>query len=96
VGIGVAHRLAVRRLVLSLLLVSGCISSRGRVNVAATTGVWGGAMIVGGAALGAGVCEPSDEQCDRVEHDYAASAALIVGGVALLGLAWLVHHKTDD
>ena len=83
-----------RGVLLCLLLVSGCISSNGRVNVAATTGVWGGAMIVGGASLGAGRCEPSDEQCDRVEHDPAAAAALIVGGVALLGFAWLIHHKS--
>jgi hypothetical protein len=95
-GTSVAHcRIVLRALSLSLLL-TGCISSNGRVNVAATTGVWGGAMIVGGAALGAGVCEPSDEQCDRVEHDPAAAAALIVGGAALLGLAYLFHHQSGD
>ncbi len=77
-----------------LLLFTGCVTHRGRVNVAATTGVWGAAMIVGGASLAAGTCEPSDEQCDRVERDPAAAGALIIGGAALLGLAYL-FHQTD-
>ncbi len=83
----------VRAVLLSLLLLSGCITSNGRVNVTATTGVWGGAMIVGGATLGAGTCEPSDEQCDRVERDPAAAAALVIGGAGLLALAWLFHQS---
>ena len=85
-----------RSLLLSVGLLSGCISSHGRVNVAATTAVWGGAMIVGGATLGAGTCEPSDEQCDRVERDPAAAVALVVGGASLLALAWLFHQSETD
>ena len=79
---------------MSLLLLTGYVTHHGRVNVAATTGVWGAAMIVGGASLAAGTCEPSDAQCDQVQRDPAAAAGLVIGGAALLGLAWL-FHQTD-
>lgn len=85
-----------RAVVLSLLLLTGCISSRGRVNVPATTGVWGAALIVGGATLAAGTCEPSDEQCDRVERDPVAAGGFIIAGASLLALAWLIHHSESD
>ena len=85
-----------RAVVLSLLLLTGCITSRGRVNVPATAGVWGAAMIVGGATLAAGTCEPSDEQCDRVDRDPAAAAGFVIAGASLLTLAWLIHHSESD
>jgi hypothetical protein len=83
----------VKRAVL-LLLLSGCITSKGRVNVTATTGVWGGALIVGGAAVGAGRCEPSSEQCDHVERgDPAVATGLVLAGVSLMALAVLFHRS---
>ncbi len=76
------------------LLLAGCITSNGRVNVAATTGVWGGALIVGGASVGAGSCQPSDEQCERIERgDPMVAGTLVVAGVGLLALAYLFHHS---
>ena len=75
------------------LLVAGCITSHGRVNVTATTGVWGGALIVGGASVAAGSCQPSAEQCERIERgDPMFAGTLIVAGVGLLALAYLFHQ----
>ncbi len=77
-------------MILLSLLLSGCVTSHGRVNVTATTGGWGGALIVGGAAVGAGRCEPSSEQCEHVERgDPVFASALVITGVSLIALAVL-------
>lgn len=83
-----------RAAILSLLL-TGCLTNgQGRVNLAASTGVWGGALIVGGAAVGAGGCEPGTDQCDRVERgDPVLAGALVLSGVALLWLAYLFDRS---
>ena len=77
------------------LLLAGCFTNgQGRVNVAASTGIWGGALIVGGAAVGAGRCEPSAEQCEQVERgDPVFAGALVITGAALLGLAYLFDRS---
>ncbi len=82
------------RILLLSVLLSGCVmSSKGHVNVTATTGIWGGALIVGGAAVGAGRCEPTPEQCDHVERgDPVFAGALVIAGAALIGLAMLFHR----
>lgn len=90
-GTSVAKSRGVTRAVLLSLLLSGCVTnSKGRVNVTASTGVLGGVLIVGGAALGAGACQPSPEQCDKVERgDPVAAGALVIAGISLLALAVL-------
>ncbi len=81
-----------RALLLSLLM-TGCVTTKGRVNVTATTGAWGGALIVGGAAIGAGQCEPTPEQCDRVERgDPVFAGGMVIAGAALIALAVLFHQ----
>lgn len=83
------------RAALVLLLISGCITdSQKRVNVTATTGVWGGALIVGGAAVGAGRCEPSPDQCDHVERgDAVVAGGMVLVGISLIALAVLFHRS---
>jgi hypothetical protein len=81
-------------LLLLCLVLSSCVTSRGRVDPTATVAVWGGAMIVGGAVVGAGTCEPTPEQCDTVERGSPlAAGALVIGGAALIGLAYLFHQS---
>ena len=78
------------------LLVAGCITTNGRVDVTATTGVWGGALIVGGATVAAGTCQPSAEQCEHVERgDPMFAGTLIVAGAGLLALAYLFHVSDE-
>lgn len=85
--------MVVRAAYLSFLL-AGCITSNGRVNTAATTGVWGGALIVGGATMGAGTCQPSAEQCERVERgDPVVAGTLVIAGVSLIALAYLFQQS---
>ena len=92
----VAARSPVRAFWLSLVL-TGCITSHGRVNATATTAVWGGALIVGGATIGAGACEPSPDQCDRIERgDPVVAGALVLSGVGLVALAVLFHQSDAD
>jgi len=74
-----------------LSLLAGCwTNSRGHINVPATTGIWGGALVVGGAVVGAGSCQPSPEQCEHIERgDPIVAGTLVVAGVSLLALAYL-------
>lgn len=97
-GTCVAEPRAVSRTALLCLLLAGCwTNARGRVDVKATTGIWGGALIVGGAAVGAGRCAPSTDQCDRVERgDPMLAGALVITGAALLGLAVLIDRAEAD
>ncbi len=80
-----------RAATLSLLLLTSCFSnSNGQVNLAASSGIWGGVLIVGGAGVAAGRCQPNPEECDHVERgDPVLATALVISGVALLGLAYL-------
>ncbi len=92
-GTSIAKSRMVKRVVL-LSLLSGCVTnSKGHVNLTATTGIWGGALIVGGAAVGAGRCQPSPEQCEDVERgDPVTAGALLIAGASLIALAMLFHR----
>jgi hypothetical protein len=93
-GIPIAPARAVLRIAALSLALAGCITSNGRVNVAASTGVLGGALIVGGATIGAGSCQPSPEQCERIERGSpVATGVLVLAGAGLIGLAWLFHES---
>lgn len=82
-------------LLLCLVLCSSCyVNARGRVDPTVTAGVWGGALILGGAVVGAGTCQPTPEQCDSVERGSPVTAtAMVLAGIGLVGLAYLFHES---
>ncbi|HUS29147.1 MAG TPA: hypothetical protein VMZ53_11570 [Kofleriaceae bacterium] len=86
-----------RAAVLSLLLSAGCITNaQGRVNVTASTGTLGGALILGGAIVGAGECQPTPDQCDHVERgEPAVAATLVLVGASLVVLAVLFDRAEN-
>jgi hypothetical protein len=92
---GLQSQVSMRALCL-LLLLSSCYVSGGRVNPTVTTGVWGGALIVGGAAVAAGSCVPSEDSCEQVESGSSATAlTMIAVGAGLLGLAYLLDRSSS-
>jgi len=96
-GTRVARTHRVLRVLCLSLVLAGCVTSHGRVNVTATTAVWGGALILGGATIGAGTCQPSSDQCERIERgDPVMAGALVLAGVSLVALAVLFHQSAHD
>jgi hypothetical protein len=81
------------------LLLSGCVTnSKGQVSLAGSTGVAGGVLILGGATLAAGVCQPNPDrpssmECDDVKRgDPVDAIALVLAGVSLMALAVLIDR----
>jgi hypothetical protein len=72
--------------------------SKGRVSLATPTGVVGGVLVLGGASVAAGRCEPdmdrpSSRRCESTERgDPATAVALVLVGVSLMALAVLIDR----